>query len=233
MSDRNPLSKKTRFEVFKRDSFTCQYCGKSAPDVVLEVDHIKPVSEGGTDDMLNLVTACFDCNRGKGKGELSDDSVIKRQKSQLDMLAERREQIEMMYEWQLALVDENEYQVNKIIDLIKELTIWIPNDAVRPDIAEWLSNYGFGVVSKAVRIAFSKYEHEELRDFLYAFGKINGICYNLTHKLCGQCTHNDGYSTYYHKVRCDIDPESGYAYKNSYAECCKYYNPWFGGVANA
>ena len=48
MAKRKPISKKLRFEVFKRDSFTCQYCGKSAPDVVLHIDHIKPVKEGGT-----------------------------------------------------------------------------------------------------------------------------------------------------------------------------------------
>lgn len=47
MSKRKSISKKLRFEVFKRDSFTCQYCGKMAPDVVLEVDHINPVASGG------------------------------------------------------------------------------------------------------------------------------------------------------------------------------------------
>lgn len=56
---RRSLSKKKRFEVFKRDSFTCQYCGAKAPDVVLQCDHIKPVSKGGTDDILNLITSCL------------------------------------------------------------------------------------------------------------------------------------------------------------------------------
>ena len=44
---RKALSQKIRFEVFKRDSFTCQYCGRKAPDVVLQVDHIVPVAKGG------------------------------------------------------------------------------------------------------------------------------------------------------------------------------------------
>lgn len=60
------LSKKTRFEVFKRDRFTCTYCGKRPPDVMLEVDHIHPRAEGGTDDPANLTTSCLACNRGKG-----------------------------------------------------------------------------------------------------------------------------------------------------------------------
>jgi hypothetical protein len=63
---RTPLSKKTRFEVFKRDGFTCQYCGAHPPAAILECDHIKPVAEGGLNDQDNLVTACFTCNRGKG-----------------------------------------------------------------------------------------------------------------------------------------------------------------------
>lgn len=47
MANRIPISKKLRFEVFKRDCFTCQYCGEKAPNVKLEVDHIKPVSNYG------------------------------------------------------------------------------------------------------------------------------------------------------------------------------------------
>lgn len=47
MAQRTSIKKKIRFEVFKRDKFTCQYCGRKAPDIVLEVDHIHPVAEGG------------------------------------------------------------------------------------------------------------------------------------------------------------------------------------------
>ncbi len=60
------VSPKLRWEVFKRDKFVCQYCGACGPNVELEVDHKIPVSRGGTDDIDNLKTACFNCNRGKG-----------------------------------------------------------------------------------------------------------------------------------------------------------------------
>lgn len=59
------VSKRVRFEVFKRDSFQCQYCGRTPPAVVLECDHVTPVAGGGGDRETNLVTSCFDCNRGK------------------------------------------------------------------------------------------------------------------------------------------------------------------------
>lgn len=59
------VGKKKRFEVFKRDAFTCQYCGRTPPAIVLECDHVIAVANGGTDDEHNLITSCFDCNRGK------------------------------------------------------------------------------------------------------------------------------------------------------------------------
>lgn len=62
------MTKRLRFEIFKRDNFTCRYCGRTpARDrgVVLELEHLQPKSLGGTDDPANLLTSCFDCNRGK------------------------------------------------------------------------------------------------------------------------------------------------------------------------
>jgi hypothetical protein len=60
------LSPRLRFLVLKRDEHTCRYCGARAPHVELQVDHVVPISRGGTDDMENLVTSCQPCNAGKG-----------------------------------------------------------------------------------------------------------------------------------------------------------------------
>lgn len=121
MAKRKALSKKTRFEVFKRDKFKCQYCGQSAPDVVLHADHIAPVSKGGGNEITNLVTSCASCNLGKSNRLLSDDSVIKQQKKQLDELQERREQLEMMMEWQRSLLDLEQYAVTELASFWGEL----------------------------------------------------------------------------------------------------------------
>lgn len=59
------VSKRTRFEILRRDGHACHYCGAKAPGVALTVDHVLPVTLGGTDDPANLVTACADCNAGK------------------------------------------------------------------------------------------------------------------------------------------------------------------------
>ncbi len=91
MTKRKSLSKKVRFEVFKRDVFTCQYCGSKPPSVVLEVDHIIPVASGGENDEDNLVTSCFDCNRGKGARslEISPETLARK----LEIQNEAKEQL--------------------------------------------------------------------------------------------------------------------------------------------
>ena len=84
MNKRKGLSKKIRFEVFKRDTFKCQYCGSSPPSAILEVDHIEPVSKGGGNDIDNLLTSCFDCNRGKSNNLLSSVPISLVEKSEKD-----------------------------------------------------------------------------------------------------------------------------------------------------
>jgi hypothetical protein len=59
------ISKRTRYEVLRRDRYTCRFCGASAPDVLLEVDHVIPRHEGGGDIASNLQVLCADCNAGK------------------------------------------------------------------------------------------------------------------------------------------------------------------------
>lgn len=68
------VSKRLRYEVLRRDNFTCRYCGSAAGETGLEVDHVIPASLGGEDKPANLVTACVDCNRGKSSS--SPDAPI-------------------------------------------------------------------------------------------------------------------------------------------------------------
>lgn len=105
MAKRKKISASIRFEAFKRDSFKCQYCGRCAPEVVLELDHIEPHSKGGADDLLNLITSCWECNNGKSDRRLSDNTVLQKQRDQLEELQERREQLEMMLKWRSANAD--------------------------------------------------------------------------------------------------------------------------------
>jgi hypothetical protein len=68
------VSKRLRYEVLRRDDHACRYCGAMAPDVKLTIDHVVPVTLGGSDEPSNLVTACADCNAGKSSS--SPDAPI-------------------------------------------------------------------------------------------------------------------------------------------------------------
>lgn len=86
------LGVRVRFEVFKRDRFTCGYCGQHPPDVLLEVDHIIPVAAGGSDEPTNLVTACWDCNRGKADRLLDEGTAPAFNPKTIEMMQERLDQ---------------------------------------------------------------------------------------------------------------------------------------------
>lgn len=68
------VSKRLRYEVLRRDNHACRYCGASAPDVKLTVDHVVPKALGGKDEASNLVCACSGCNAGKSSS--SPDAPI-------------------------------------------------------------------------------------------------------------------------------------------------------------
>jgi hypothetical protein len=61
---RSGISPRTRFIVFKRDLYTCRICRRAGVELVL--DHLIPVSRGGSDDIDNLQALCVICNQGKG-----------------------------------------------------------------------------------------------------------------------------------------------------------------------
>lgn len=176
---RKPISKSKRFEVFKRDNFTCQYCGRMAPDVVLEVDHIKPVAEGGNNGLLNLITSCRDCNRGKGKRRLDDKTELKKQQTELKELAERREQMEMLIKWRDELSDMMQRQIDYIGDTIQAVTGCSLNGNGERNIKALINRFSFKEVCEAVEIAYDYYYSDgDDESWERAFSKIGGICYN-------------------------------------------------------
>jgi hypothetical protein len=178
---RKPISKKIRFEVFKRDKFTCQYCGRSAPDVILEVDHIKPVSKGGENNLLNYITSCYECNRGKGARELSDDSLVKKQQRQLQELAEKNEQLQMILKWREELQNLKTNQVDSVNHYIGQHSEWMASEIGKKKIIKWLNEFPFELILEAVDISFEQYYDGSERSWNTAFNKIGGICANKSY----------------------------------------------------
>src|SRR5450631_4394422 len=56
----------SRVNIYARDNYRCQYCGKKAPISDLTYDHVLPRSQGGLTEWTNIVSCCYLCNRKKG-----------------------------------------------------------------------------------------------------------------------------------------------------------------------
>lgn len=110
------LSVRTRFEVFKRDDFTCGYCGRKSPEVVLEVDHIVPLCDGGQDDPINLTTSCWDCNRGKAGVPLAQVITGEDPHDRAVLLLEKERQLE---EYNFIVAAERERREAETWELVR------------------------------------------------------------------------------------------------------------------
>lgn len=156
---RTGISPKVRFEILKRDRFTCQYCGITAVDHLLHVDHVKPVAEGGSDDPLNLVVSCRDCNLGKGARPLDDNTFLRSQHTQLAEMEERRQQIEMMRQWQIELERNKGAEIDVVDAALAARTNEHFSDAGRAPIRKMIKKHGLGEVLAALGEALDLYHN--------------------------------------------------------------------------
>ena len=180
---RQVVPKSVRFEVFKRDSFRCQYCGADAPQVVLHVDHIEPVSGGGTNEITNLITACEACNLGKSDVPLSDQAAVVKAKNQLDELQERREQLELIMEWRKGLRNLDGEVVQKLADYWQERAPgWATNENGKLTLEKLSKRFSVDDICNAMDTAASAYLKFEPDgkvtgdSWELAFTKVPGIC---------------------------------------------------------
>ncbi len=162
MSKRKEISKRTRFEIFKRDRFTCQYCGDSPPNVVLEVDHFIPVSEGGDNSLVNLVTSCQGCNAGKSNIDL--DLVIPVVESELALGQEKLAQLKAMNRLVKASKREREKSLFFIKDVLEGGGISV-SDRQERSMCIFLERLPLGEVEQAAYIATDRN-----KDFQYFCG---------------------------------------------------------------
>lgn len=163
---RKPLSVRARFEVFKRDNFTCRYCARTTPDVVLEIDHVVPVAEGGSDDAMNLVTACWECNSGKSAVPLNQIITGEDPHDRAVMLLEKQRQLK---EYDRVLANALAYRTNVAQDLLNWWCDETGNTTIPKSQFQWLVNQLQSVAptmaQEAMLLAISR---NMTRDWRYA-----------------------------------------------------------------
>jgi hypothetical protein len=168
---RKQISTRTRFEIFKRDGFTCQYCGATPPDVVLHVDHILAVSNGGTNDHGNLATSCSRCNFGKSAVPL--ESVPKTLGVQAKEAADRADQMKAYAELIQEARDADEDALWAVAEVIKPgASAGYSRDKCK-GISNFIKKIGFAATLDAAHIASDRYGDGSRR-----FRYFCGICWN-------------------------------------------------------
>jgi hypothetical protein len=174
---RKALSKKMRFEVFKRDGFTCQYCGAHPPGSILHVDHIVPVAGGGENDSDNLVTACEKCNQGKAATPLT--SVPKSLADKAAEVAEREEQIRgynAILQARRERLDDEAWKIAAELERTDELDSYNRQDL--QSIRMFLARLPFEEVLDAVRITNARWSYSGRKHFRY----FCAVCWNKIKK---------------------------------------------------
>ena len=142
------VTKRTRYEVLKRDNHTCRYCGASAPDAKLTVDHVTPLALGGSDDPSNLVAACQECNAGKAS--TTPDAPLVEDVKAIDV------QWAAAIKRAAAMVAEERRRANDYLGVFeKEWCSWDRLDKADPDSVERLYRAGLPVAEMldCIRVA--------------------------------------------------------------------------------
>lgn len=168
---RKAIPKKLRFEVFKRDSFKCQYCGITPNQEILQVDHIVPVAEGGENDIDNLITSCQPCNIGKGARSLT--AVPKSLMQKAVDIAEQEEQI---IEYQKIIFESR----SRKLDTAWEVAAILDDDAHAgypksnlTSIQRFLDELSLEDVLESADIAIGMRFHQKARTYKYFCGVCN------------------------------------------------------------
>jgi hypothetical protein len=150
MSERQPLSKRLRFEILKRDGFRCRYCGANSSQVLMHVDHVVPVADGGGDDPANLVTACADCNLGKSDVPLDQSRLNPASPTQ--SMIDHAEQIRAYMD---AVAEVEQLRVDMTVEIDQKWDRLLGAPMAGPMFKElpyWIGAIGYERVLEAVTI---------------------------------------------------------------------------------
>ena len=179
MSKRKAISTRTRFEIFKRDRFACQYCGRTPPEVVLHLDHVIPVADGGSNKEGNLITSCMECNLGKADVPLG--SVRPVPKFDIALQREKLKQLEEMNEFlahEKRILDEVVDSIGRhwmncnCLPQFKNLYTFNANQA--SSVRRFLERLSIEQIYRAIDITWSRKKNDR-EAWLY----FCGICWNM------------------------------------------------------
>lgn len=180
---RKPIGNAKRFKTFQRDGFRCQYCGASPPAVVLHVDHVVAVANGGSNADDNLVTACSNCNHGKGTKSTNQAAMPRDYKLLAADTKERAEQLRA-YREHLQMFQNEMHQA---VDMVGS-RFWCENmtwaqsaSTCRRKVERFIELLGVGEVIEAAKIANAQIPDDGRSNQRFSY--FCGVCWNRCTEL--------------------------------------------------
>ena len=159
---RKALKSGLRFDVFNRDGFTCQYCGKRPPEVVLHCDHIVPVVKGGTTELDNLATSCSQCNRGKHAKDLNKGSINWAVKT--EYVKEQAAQLKQYRKYMKTILSVRAEEEGVVFDAWGNVLIL--SELMKNNLRGALRSSPLHLILSAIDITAAKFPYEKVeRDF--------------------------------------------------------------------
>lgn len=213
------ITKKIRFEIFKRDGFKCAYCGKEPPGIVLEVDHIEAKSNGGTDDFENLITSCFDCNRGKRNIPLS--KIPLQISENIKLLQKKEEQLKEYKKFLKKIEKRINIDIEKISKIYEDqYQNWTLTDSFKTSIKHFLKFLTVNEIIESLLISINKFPNNK-DDVIKYFC---GICWNKI-----KTKENPNYISKNHLIKYwrEQPRGSGYLHNGLLLKWMKKYDPVF------
>ena len=150
MTKRKAIPNKLRFEIFKRDNFTCVYCGAKSPEEKIVIDHINPVKNGGTNDIINLVTACQKCNSGKSAEKLTEEKAMSVKNKEIKKKEIKNKTLLDNIKWAEKVLKEEKKEHAKVISLMNTLSNSKLTESGEIKIIEAYKKYGIDLCKKYI-----------------------------------------------------------------------------------
>ena len=151
---------------------------------MLEIDHILPVSAGDKDDINNLLTSCFGCNRGKGKTTLDilPNSVVEN----IAIMKEQQKQTKQYYKFLEGMEQRKENEVNEIgryffnnwAKTIRTKDKYVFSGNYKTSVKTFLKKLTKYEILEAVDIAYCRFNRNGTPNQTQVFKYMCGVCWN-------------------------------------------------------
>lgn len=165
---RSPIRPCDRFEILQRDCFMCRYCGAAPDESELQIDHIVPIAKGGTNSLLNLITACRLCNAGKGTRTAENVPIPLDAILRCDERAEKERALTTAIQ---RVIDERKQSFQKTVNLIcSEWDIKSISTDVAKRVWTMVQDYGPEVVAEWLAAAHRNVDLSDTDRLRYMYG---------------------------------------------------------------